>query len=67
MTDSATAVCRRLHSGRIERARTELTGRGVEVGPVADVGGGVKYAWITDPDGNTLTLQEMAWRTGTNY
>jgi catechol 2,3-dioxygenase-like lactoylglutathione lyase family enzyme len=51
----------------IERARTELTGRGVEVGPVTDVGGGVKYAWITDPDGNTLTLQEMAWRTGTNY
>jgi hypothetical protein len=24
----------------------------------------VKYAWLTDPDGNMLTLQEMAWRTG---
>jgi catechol 2,3-dioxygenase-like lactoylglutathione lyase family enzyme len=35
-----------------------------DVGEVVDVGGGVKYAWLTDPDGNTLTLQEMAWRTG---
>lgn len=48
----------------IEQARTELVGRGVEVSPVEDVGGGVKYASITDPDGNTLTLQEMAWRLG---
>ncbi len=51
----------------IERARTELVGRGVEVGSVEDVGGGVKYAPITDPDGNTLTLQEMAWRTGDRF
>ena len=36
-------------------------------GAVEDVGGGVKYAWISDPDGNTLTLQEMAWRTGATY
>jgi predicted enzyme related to lactoylglutathione lyase len=48
----------------IERARADLVGRGVEVGAVLDVGGGVRYAEITDPDGNTLTLQEMAWRTG---
>jgi predicted enzyme related to lactoylglutathione lyase len=48
----------------IEAARAELVGRGVDVGEVVDVGGGVRYAWITDPDGNTLTLQEMAWRTG---
>ena len=48
----------------IEQARAELVGRGVEVGPVEDVGGGVRYAAITDPDGNTLTLQEMSWRTG---
>jgi hypothetical protein len=34
---------------------------------VEDVGGGVKYAWLADPDGNTLTLQEMAWRTGDNF
>jgi catechol 2,3-dioxygenase-like lactoylglutathione lyase family enzyme len=48
----------------IEAARAELVGRGVEVGPVEDVGGGVKYAGFSDPDGNTLTLQEMPWRTG---
>lgn len=48
----------------IEGARAELMERGVDVGAVQDVGGGVKYASITDPDGNTLTLQEMSWRTG---
>ena len=48
----------------IEKARAELVGRGVEVGEVQDVGGGVKYAGFSDPDGNTLTLQEMPWRTG---
>jgi len=51
----------------IEQARAELVGRGVEVGPVVDVGGGVKYAGFADPDGNTLTLQEMSWRTGEHF
>lgn len=51
----------------IEQARTELAQRGIEVGPVQDVGGGVKYASLTDPDGNTLTLQEMAWRRGAAF
>ncbi len=48
----------------IEAARAELAGRGVGIGAVEDVGGGVRYAWFSDPDGNTWTLQEMAWRTG---
>jgi len=48
----------------IEAARTELIGRGVDVGEIQDVGGGVRYAGFTDPDGNGWTLQEMAWRTG---
>ncbi len=51
----------------IEQARADLVGRGVDVGEVVDVGGGVKYAWLTDPDGNTLTLQEMAWRTDDRF
>ncbi|MEO6880258.1 MAG: VOC family protein [Mycobacteriaceae bacterium] len=51
----------------IEAARAELLGRGVEVGPVQDVGGGVRYAGFADPDGNTLTMQEMAWRTGEKF
>ncbi len=48
----------------IEQAREELIGRGVSVRDVLDVGGGVKYAGFADPDGNSLVLQEMAWRTG---
>ncbi|GAA2722373.1 VOC family protein [Cellulomonas aerilata] len=51
----------------IERARAVLVERGVDVGPVQDVGGGVRYAGFADPDGNTLTLQEMSWRTGDRF
>ena len=51
----------------IADARTELESRGVEVSEITDVGGGVKYAEFADPDGNTLLLQEMAWRTGADY
>ncbi len=51
----------------IDRARLELMDRGVDISEVDDVGGGVKYAWFHDPDGNTLTLQEMAWRTGDQF
>jgi predicted enzyme related to lactoylglutathione lyase len=51
----------------IEQARAELVGRGADVSDVVDVGGGVKYAWLADPDGNTLTLQEMSWRTGDRF
>jgi len=51
----------------IDKARAELLGRGVEIGEVQDVGGGVKYAGFTDPDGNSWTLQEMAWRTGGQF
>ena len=49
----------------INQAREELVSRGVDVGEIDDsAGGGVKYAHFSDPDGNTLVLQEMAWRTG---
>jgi predicted enzyme related to lactoylglutathione lyase len=51
----------------IESARAELLGRGVEVGEIEDVGGGVRYAGFSDPDGNSWTLQEMAWRTGDQF
>lgn len=46
----------------IEQARAELAGRGVQVSPVQDVGGGVKYASFSDPDGF-----RMCWRTGDQY
>ncbi|WP_131736403.1 VOC family protein [Actinomadura roseirufa] len=45
----------------IERARRDLIERGADVAPVEDHGG-VLYAWFTDPDGNTWTLQHMPWR-----
>jgi catechol 2,3-dioxygenase-like lactoylglutathione lyase family enzyme len=51
----------------VEAARAELADRGVDVGAVQDVGGGVRYAGLRDPDGNTLVLQEMAWRTGDSW
>jgi predicted enzyme related to lactoylglutathione lyase len=51
----------------IEDARAALRDRGVDVGGITDVGGGVKFADFADPDGNTLLLQEMAWRTGEDY
>ncbi|MBB3675152.1 VOC family protein [Modestobacter versicolor] len=66
ISDTAPGSVRGLHLvvADIERSRAELVGRGVEVGEVQDVGGRVRYAWFSDPDGNTLTLQEMPWRTG---
>jgi catechol 2,3-dioxygenase-like lactoylglutathione lyase family enzyme len=51
----------------IEYARSELLGRGVDVSPIQDVGGGVKYAGFADPDGNSFTFQEMDWRTGGSF
>ena len=42
----------------IDSARTALTGRGIDVGEVTDMGG-VKYAGFNDPDGNLWLLQEF--------
>ena len=36
-----------------------LVGNGVEVSPVQDMGG-VKYAHLSDPDGNTWALQQLS-------
>ncbi len=51
----------------IEAGRAELVARGLAVDEISDVGGGVRYAGFADPDGNTWTLQEMAWRTGDEF
>ena len=49
----------------LDAARTELVARDVAVGDIDDSSGqGVRYAPLTDPDGNTWVLQEMSWRTG---
>lgn len=69
ISDMTAGTLKGLHLvvNNIDQAREELLARGVEVGEVVDVGGGVRYAWIADPDGNSLTLQEMAWRTGESF
>ena len=42
----------------VEAARSLLMGNGVEVSGVTDTGG-VKYAYFSDPDGNSWALQEI--------
>ncbi len=51
----------------VAAAQDELLGRGVALGDLNPVGGGVTYARISDPDGNTLVLQQMDWRTGDSF
>lgn len=41
-------------------AREELAGRGVDITGVHDVGGGVFYAYFSDPDGNSWALQQIS-------
>ena len=43
----------------VNQARDLLAGRGVDVSTVDDMGGGVKYAYFSDLDGNTWALQEL--------
>jgi catechol 2,3-dioxygenase-like lactoylglutathione lyase family enzyme len=69
ISDMAPGTIKGLHLvvDDIAHARSELISRGVDVSDINDVGGGVKYVWFNDPDGNGLTLQEMAWRTGDSF
>jgi hypothetical protein len=46
----------------IHAARDALARRGVPVEEVDEAMEGVKYAPFSDPDGNSWTLQEIAWR-----
>jgi predicted enzyme related to lactoylglutathione lyase len=39
-------------------ARSELVERGVEISEISDLGG-VKYAFFSDPDGNSWALQQI--------
>ena len=42
----------------VDALRETLAARGVEVSPVNDMGG-VKYAFFSDPDGNSWALQQL--------
>ena len=69
ISETAPGTLRGLHLvvDDIEKARDELRHRGVDVEEVNDVGGGVRFARFTDPDGNSLLLQQMDWRTGDQF
>jgi predicted enzyme related to lactoylglutathione lyase len=67
LADMAPGTIKGLHLvvSDINHAREELISRGLDVGEIdGNAGGGVKYARLSDPEGSTLVLQEMAWRTG---
>jgi catechol 2,3-dioxygenase-like lactoylglutathione lyase family enzyme len=42
----------------VAQMREMLIGRGVEAGEVIDMGG-IKYVFLSDPDGNSWALQEI--------
>lgn len=44
----------------LEGARGALVGKGVEVSDINDMGGGVRYAFFSDPDGNSWALQQIS-------
>ena len=69
ITDTTPGTVKGLHLvvNDINAARADLIARDIEVGEVTDVGGGVLYVWFSDPDGNSLALQELPWRTGENF
>ena len=50
----------------IDAARTELAGRGVDVGDVQVLGStdGSKFLFFQDPDGNNWAIQEIRVRAG---
>lgn len=44
----------------IDVARQTLVDNGVDVSDVDDMGGGIRYAYFSDPDGNSWALQQIA-------
>ncbi|WP_105036552.1 VOC family protein [Cryobacterium aureum] len=44
----------------VEAARATLIENGVAVTDVSDMGGGVRYAFFSDPDGNSWALQQIS-------
>lgn len=42
----------------VEEARSHLSSKSIDVSGVSDMGG-VKYAYFSDPDGNSWALQEL--------
>jgi catechol 2,3-dioxygenase-like lactoylglutathione lyase family enzyme len=62
MTDPAAPPVHGLHLvvDDVNAVREALAGRGVEVSGVSDLGGGVRHAYFSDPDGNSWVLQQIS-------
>ncbi|MEO7545776.1 MAG: VOC family protein [Terrimesophilobacter sp.] len=43
----------------LDAARSALLVNGVDVSDISDMGGGVRYAYFSDPDGNSWALQQI--------
>ena len=44
----------------VEVARRTLIDNGIDVSDVNDMGGGIRYAYFSDPDGNSWALQQIS-------
>lgn len=44
----------------LDAVRQTLLGNEVKVSAVSDMGGGVQYAYFSDPDGNSRALQQIS-------
>ena len=64
ISDPTAAPVRNLHLvvDDVDAARSTLVGNGVDVSDVQDMGGGVRYAFFSDPDGNSWALQQIGAR-----
>lgn len=61
ITDMTPGILKGLHLvvRDVAMLREELVARGVAMGDIVEYPGGIKYAWFSDPDGNSWTLQEV--------
>lgn len=58
--DAAPVIGLHLVVDDVEVARQTLVDNGVDVSDVSDMGGGVRYAYFADPDGNSWALQQIS-------
>lgn len=60
LTDRAPGSSRGVHLvvEDLDAARTALLARGVDISAVQDMGG-IRYAYFSDPDGNSWALQQL--------
>jgi predicted enzyme related to lactoylglutathione lyase len=60
--ESDAAPVRNLHLvvDDLDAAQGTLRANGVGVSEISDLGGGVRYAYFSDPDGNSWALQQIS-------